>query len=356
MSRYGGLFVPTVNGSTSLLVVGQDGWPLRKDGKLASKLQRARRLSQAGQALTIIAEEELLARVGLVQRSQAICQLYTTAELTQLLGISGNHLRTWIHRGLLEPVKTVDGVSFFDFHQLSGVRTLCRLERAGVSLTRIRRSLEQIRAWLPALDQPLAQLAGLEQNGRLLVRMDNGCLAEPSGQLWFDFDDAKNSTAGTVADGSPSADWHFEQGCQHETAGRLREAAAAYREALQVGPPDADTCFNLANVLYGLGQKEQAVERYRQVVELDACHAEAWNNLGNVLADLGETDEAMQAYQNALRADAQYADAHYNLADTLEQLGRRHEASPHWRAYLQYDRTSRWASHARKALLAASGG
>jgi tetratricopeptide (TPR) repeat protein len=355
VGRYGGKCVAGVNRRTTLLVVGQDGWPLRPDGRVTSKLEAARRLQQAGCQLTVISEEELLRRVGLVHRSQAIFRRYTAAQLTQLLGIRGDRVRAWVSRGLIEPVETVDGVSFFDFHQVSSVRVLCRLERAGVSPARIRQSLEQVRGWLPTLDKPLAHLAVLEQSNRVLVRLENGCLAEPGGQLWFDFGDAGEGTAGAVAEASPGATACFELGCSLEAAGRLREATAAYREALRHGRPDADTCFNLANVLYRLGEPAQAVERYRQAVELDPGHAAAWNNLGNALADVGETEEAVTAYQRALRADPHYADAHYNLADTLAQHGSEDEAAPHWKAYLRHDQASRWAEHARRSLSAAPG-
>lgn len=355
VARHGGEFVASVGPGTSLLVVGQDGWPLRKDGKVTSKLQRARSVTRAGHSLTIIPEVELLARVGLVERSRAICRLYTTAQLTEVVGVSGQHIRGWVQRGWIEPVKTVDGVSFFDFHQASGARALCRLERGGVSAERIGRSLRQIHRWLPALDKPLTQLGGLEHGGRLLVRLGEGRLADPSGQLWFDFEDASEPGANTLKSASPSADSYFEQGHAHEEAGRLSEAAEAYRDALHVGGPDADTCFNLANVLHRLGQTRQAVECYRQAVVTNAGHAEAWNNLGAALEELHETEQAIQAYRQALQADPRSADAHFNLADALTQLGRPKDAAPHWRAYLRYDRTSRWAAYARSALSAETG-
>jgi tetratricopeptide (TPR) repeat protein len=355
VGRYGGECVAAVNRRTTLLVVGQDGWPLRPDGRVTSKLETARRLQRAGCPLAVISEEELLARVGLVHRSQAVFRRYTAAQLTQLLGIRGDRVRAWMSRGLIEPAETTDGVPFFDFHQVSGARVLCRLEQAGVSLTRIRQSLEQMRGWLPRLDKPLAHLAVLEQSKRVLVRLENGSLAEPGGQLWFDFGEPDKETAGAVEVASPSGAECFELGCSLEAAGRLREAAAAYRAALRLGRPDADTCFNLANALYRLGEPAQAVERFQQAVELDPCHAAAWNNLGNALADVGEPAQAVTAYRHALRADPHYAEAHYNLADTLADQGRQDEANAHWKAYLRQDQASRWAEYARQAL-AASGG
>ena len=62
----GGNPVPAVSSTTSILVVGQDGWPLRKNGKLTRNLERARLLAKAGQPLAIVSEEDFLASLGLV--------------------------------------------------------------------------------------------------------------------------------------------------------------------------------------------------------------------------------------------------------------------------------------------------
>src|SRR5437879_7675855 len=65
VAAYGGCFVPTVGQRTSILVVGQDGWPLRKDGRLTHNLQKARQLQGQANPIAILTEEELLARLGL---------------------------------------------------------------------------------------------------------------------------------------------------------------------------------------------------------------------------------------------------------------------------------------------------
>ncbi|MBI3408097.1 MAG: tetratricopeptide repeat protein [Planctomycetes bacterium] len=164
-----------------------------------------------------------------------------------------------------------------------------------------------------------------------MVRLDQGQLAEPSGQLHLDFE---AESAEPVARTSPairtSEEW-WEQGCAYEDAGQLHEAAEAYREALYVGGPDAKICFNLANVLYALGHLGQAAERFRQAVELKHQFAEAWNNLGNVLLELGQTEDALKAYRCAIAASPDYADVHYNLADLLDTMSGPREARKHWR-------------------------
>ena len=71
---------------------------------------------------------------------------------------------------------------------LTSVRSLWELTRAGVKTATLRESLEQLAGWLPGLDVSLDQLRLFEEDGRLLVRLDDGQLVDPSGQRHFDFE------------------------------------------------------------------------------------------------------------------------------------------------------------------------
>lgn len=347
---HGGTFVTSVTRRTSMLVVGQEGWPLRKDGSLSEKLETARHLQEGGCDVAILTEEELLQRLGLEAASSDIHRRFTLAQLGRLLKVPRDRLRSWMRAGLLESVAMVQGVCYFDFHQVTGVRTLWDLTRAGVKVEKIRRSLERLTRCLPGLDTSLAQLRILERNGLLLVRLDEGQLVEPSGQIHFDFEEPGNAAVRPTGPASVNAEGWWEEGCALEDAGQLAEAARAYREALYLGGPDAKVCFNLGNVLYGLGQLGQAAERFRQAVELDHEHAGAWNNLGNALAELGQRDEAIAAFQQAVSVSPAYADARYNLADILEEAGRFSEARRHWKEYIRLEPVGEWAEYARRRV------
>jgi Tetratricopeptide repeat/BRCA1 C Terminus (BRCT) domain len=347
--KHGGRPVSTVARHTSFLIVGQDGWPLQADGRLTSKLRKAQALKRGGCEITVIAEEEMLSRLGLEQHSEGVRRLYSTAQLGRLLKIPGDRLRKWMAAGLIHAVDKVNGVSTFDYTQVASARALAGLLQAGVSVDRLRRSIRQMQSWLGDFRQPLLQLAALENNGDLLVRLEDG-LAEPTGQRHFDFADPIEQSTVTCVEGPATADEWFERACEHEDAGRLEAAVDAYRETLLAGGADATTCFNLANALAALGKREQAIERYYQCVEIDARFPEAWNNLAVLLSYAGRQDEAARALGRALQVDPHYSDAHYNLADLLDETGREAEARIHFRAYLHHDRRSEWAAHARKRL------
>jgi DNA-binding transcriptional MerR regulator len=373
--RHGAAAAADLGGAT-VAVVGAGPWPRARWGRPAAAgedrlavLEELDRRATAGE-LVVLTEPEFLARIGLDPSGAAAApdgdgggpQRFTTAGLTELLGVSRERVRAWVRAGLLRPADDARGVWGFDFRQVAAARTLCDLTAAGVTTERIRRSLALLRKFLPHVEQPLEQLAALEKSGggELLVRLAEGDLAEPSGQLHFEFgggEDAADHAAGAatgggmrIAPGPRSAAEWVAQGVEQERDGYLEEAAASYREALLAGGPDAQTSLNLANVLRALGSKHQALERYAQAVEADPAFAAGWNNLGTLLAELGKPEEACDAFRRALTADPDDARARYNLADTLDDLGRPDEAKPHWRAYLRHDADSRWADHARRRL------
>jgi tetratricopeptide (TPR) repeat protein len=345
---YGGQWLPSVTRHTSMLVVGQDGWPLDQDGRLTRKLQKARFL-QRTRPLTILTETDLLARLGLECSSRGLRRL-STIQLSETLGVTGERIRGWVRWGLVQPVETVNGVHYFEFQQARWAKTLCDFAVSGVSADRIRRSLEQLKKWMPNVEGPLAQLAVLEKDGRLVVRLPEGQLAEPTGQGLFDFSDEPMVAALPVTFDRRTAEQWFQFGFEREEAGQLTDAASAYRQAVLLGAPDAEACFNLANVLHALGEKQQAAEQFRQAVKIDPGFVDAWNNLGTALSELGQQEAAVDALQRALQLHPLYADAHYNLADIFDQLGREKEALPHWQAYARSDPTSRWGKYARQRL------
>lgn len=351
--NYGGTLVSSVNRQTSLLIVGQEDWPLLKDGRLTHKLQRAQALQQAGGEIKILHERDWLAQLGLESVDADVHTLYTTARLAQLLKIPSARLRSWMKAGLIHPARTDQGICYFDYGQVSDARTLLRLTEGGVKPERIRQSLRQLEKWLGSVERPLAQLAALEQSGELLVRWQDH-LVEPTGQRRLNFSDPAPEPSMTMVQRPRNAEEWYELGCEQEDAGRLAEAAHAYRQALLLGGADKNITFNLANVLHRLGHRGQALERLYQVLELDGQFVEAWNNLGVLLHEVGRLQEAVRAWEQALKLEPQYMDAHYNLADLLEETGRPREARPHWQTYIRHDPQSDWGKRARTCLARSS--
>jgi len=336
----GGEFVAALDRHTTMLLVGQGSSPLQRNGQISKTLGDANRLVSEGASITILGESEFLEQLGSVH---AVRRLYTLAQLIELTGLKRGRLRGWIQAGLIVPVETVGGIGYFDFRQVVTAKTLFDLTSKGVSTARLKQSLEQLKSMLPNVSQPLDQLALLEKDGQILVRLEEG-LVEPSGQLHFDFSEEASVLPAEQGD----AEGWFELARKHEANGLLTDAVHSYHRALLIGGPDANISLSLANALYKLGRKEGASERYRQVLELDPHRAEAWNSLGVALSDLNLYVEAVRAFQRAI--ELKHVEAHYHLAELYKASGRNADACDHWRIYLQYEPHGERSAIARRQI------
>jgi uncharacterized protein (TIGR02466 family) len=149
-------------------------------------------------------------------------------------------------------------------------------------------------------------------------------------------------------------------GVQHHQAGRLSQAEALYRRALELdaGNPDAlhllgvlvdqigqhDKALelikaaiqhnahnphyhaNLAHVLQELGNLDEAAVALERAFALDPRMVTALTNLGALRQQQGRLDEAVAVYQRSLELRPDYADAYYNLATALKEQGKLDEA------------------------------
>ena len=345
----GGAYVQAPSEDTALLVIGAGGPPLGEDGRPTQAIEEARRLQAEGADVRMIPEEEFLDLLGLHQRQADLHRHYTTEQLGRILGVPIGLIRAWVRHGLIRPVRTIGRLHWFDFQQVGNARSLLELARSGVTPGRIRKSLEQLSGWMQDTEHSLAQLAALENGGPLLVRLQDGRLAEPSGQLRLAFESPPEAGPARPPAALGADEW-FERGVSCEDHGRLEDAAQAYREALRAGGRSPEVSFNLGNTLYALGRKQEAVRELEQATTIEPDYVEAWNNLGNVLCDLGRADEARAAYGRALAIAPDYADAHYNAAELQLTTGDLEGSRRHFMAYLSLDPGSSWAGVVRRRL------
>lgn len=356
----GGRFVAMPDDRTAVIVVGQYGPPLSHTGAPTAALTRARDLADAGLEIEFLPESEFLVRIGATELVEDFSRLYTAEQVARMLLVPAPQIRAWVRQGLLRPARRMRRLCFFDFQQVRSARALHRLLEQGVPRALIRDGLERVARWSPDASQVLSCMESGASLRELTVRLASGQLAEPSGQLCFDFEAAgeERASGGGEAQEPPiyphpsarsSIDW-FDAGLRAEEDGRHVDAVAAYRRELIESGPSPEVHFNLGNALFALRRRREAAAAFRASVGLDPEYVEAWNNLGNVLADDQRMEEAIRAYQRSLAMEPNYADAHYNLAETLSSLGRVEDAKPHWLRYLALDPRSPWADRARERL------
>ena len=183
---------------------------------------------------------------------------------------------------------------YFDFQEVATARRLAELLAAGMSPQAIEKKLAQLSRLLPSVQRPLAQLSVIVEGNQLLLRQGDG-LIDSAGQLRFDFQSieadsiaaagGEEAVLRTVPFVEPSpVEKSPEQLCDLaatiEETGDLELAAETYRAALAAGGPRAETCFQLAELLYRLGDLAGARERYYQALELDEDYVEARRQLG----------------------------------------------------------------------------
>ncbi len=188
VEQYGGRAAQSMFSSITMLVVGEEGWPLEEDGGASQKLQHAMQLIADGHDLKIVAESDWLHLLGLNERREEIQRAYTPAMLSRLLDVPVRLIRRWARLGLIRPVRRVCRLPYFDYREVASARRLAALLEEGVSAQRIEQSLGELGQTLAGTDRSLAQLNLLVQDKKVLLRDAHGVLNPRTGQRLLDFD------------------------------------------------------------------------------------------------------------------------------------------------------------------------
>ncbi len=387
--EHGGCAMQHVSRQTTMLVIGEEGWPLDPDGEPSQKLQQVQDLRAQGFDIKVVKESDWLGLLGLSEETNQIQRLYTPAMLSKLLNVPVGKIRSWERLGLIRPVRKVYRLPYFDFCEVTGARRLMELLESGISRQKLQESLENLEDIWPDIKRPLGQLEVLVDGGHVLYRDDAGLIEPVSRQRYFDFEASvgrqphdlvepggeqswgsrgHRPQVGLLAFDHPSsqqsdttqwttAEW-LTAGQQAADAGDLEQAVQAFRLCLLESPHDPELHFHLAEALYRQGQLDASTERYYAAVECDHQYIEAWTQLGCVLEERGRSEEALSAFGVALEFHPDYPDAHRHKAALLDSLGQHADARLHWETYLQYDQRGPWAEEARQRLSesAESGG
>lgn len=285
--------------------------------------------------------------------------LYSRAEVSRLFGIPESRLRYWDRTGFLPPTGEAGTRKLYTFQDLIGVRAAKGLIERGVSLRKVRKSVEALRRTLPNVVRPLAELRVSADGQSVLVQGERGKYEPSTGQLVLDFDvrELREEVVRILRPATLDPERRraayeaYLEGCRFdEEAVTMDRAEAAYRRAITLDPSLAHALTNLGNLRYRRGDGDEAEGLYKRALAIDAAQPEAWYNLGFLAYERSDAAEAAHLFDRAIASDPSFADAHFNLAMALEELGRGREARTHWETYLALDPTGRWADIARKHL------
>ena len=332
--------------------------------------------------------------------------LYSIKDVAKIFDLQVPRLRYWAQTGFVGPSVRQGGRVYYTFQDLIGVRTAKGLLDAGLSMQRVRRNLESLRALLPDVAQPASKMR-ICSDGETVVAVDSGVAFEPAtGQvvMSFEIDSLSDDVADLLALPTPTlgvevpadalneaaeaaeAAWNeieglveskgelspaaletssdsaeagaptttayqsFVEACAAEDEGEGARAEQLYRHAIARQPSLAAAHTNLGNLLYRRGDLAGARAAYERALEYEPTQPEARFDLGNLLEDMGETERAISELRRVCWTNPDFADAHYNLGLMLARVGGTAQARKHLQRYLELDETSEWAERARGFL------
>ncbi len=109
-------------------------------------------------------------------------------------------------------------------------------------------------------------------------------------------------------------------------SGNHSEAADFFITTVRLKPDFAEAHCNLGVAFYGLGRLIEAASSYNRALAINPAYPQAHYNLGNVLRDQEECDQAVACYRKAIELKPDYIEAHNNLGFTLQRQGQLSEA------------------------------
>lgn len=248
---------------------------------------------------------------------------YNTKDLERLFGLPASAVRSLTHAGHISPVKR-SGRLHYSFQDLLMLRTASALRAANISANRINRTLQTLRATLPA---------GAALNKRSLTALGNQIAIREGKMQWesdsgqyvleLDLGEEKGglhviphtAAAAKTADAEATADEHYEKAFVLEESDP-DAARAAYKACLAADPQHGEARINLGRMLHIAGRFGDAEQVYRSAKTAQPLLA---FNLAVLLEDLNREAEAILAYREALALDPELADAHFNLARLYER-------------------------------------
>jgi tetratricopeptide (TPR) repeat protein len=290
--------------------------------------------------------------------------LYSSKEVAEIVGLQESRVRYWAQTGVVGPSERKGGKGVYTFQDVVGVKAAKELLDGGLTLQRVRKNLEALKAQLPHLDRPLAQLRIVSDGDRLLVAEDGARFEPLSGQLVLDFQ--VGPLEGRAAEimqvqppAAPSAKltredsayaWFLEGTRLDADPATTDQALIAYQKALDGDPRLAAAHTNLGNLLYRRGELADAAAHYEAALELDGEQPEARYNLGNLRHENGDLEGALADWFRVVADCPEFADAHFNLAMAFVRDGSAGRARVHLERYLALDAEGSWADKARQIL------
>lgn len=117
-----------------------------------------------------------------------------------------------------------------------------------------------------------------------------------------------------------------DEGVALSAKGKLLEARAKFKEALDLDGEHADTWFHYGQTFQRRGQLDEAIKHYSKAIFLLSGHHKAFHNRGVAYWYKGKLEDALADVDEAVRLKPKYFEAWNTRASLLTNLGRAQEA------------------------------
>jgi tetratricopeptide (TPR) repeat protein len=289
---------------------------------------------------------------------EPLTDLFSSGEISRLLGISQARLRTFDRAGVVSPTGRRRGRRAYSFSDLIALRTAQSLLERRVRLRDVTRAVGALKRSLPKVTRPLQELRIVSDGQRVIVHTTDGAFEPLTGQMVLDFE-VKSLRDDVVRVLRPSAgrerartayELYLRASQLDEDPLSMDDAEMLYREAIALDPWLAIAYTNLGNIRFRRHDAEAAELLYKKALEIDLRQPEAQYNLGYVMLERGQPELSVPLFHGAIEADPKFSDAYFNLAMAYEQIGETSKARPFWKSYIALEPSGTWTEIAKRHL------
>ena len=289
---------------------------------------------------------------------EPLTDLFSSGEISRLLGISQARLRTFDRAGVVSPTGRRRGRRAYSFSDLIALRTAQSLLEQRVRLRDVTRAVGALKRSLPKVTRPLQELRIVSDGQRVVVHTMDGAFEPLTGQMVLDFE-VKALRDDVVRVLRPSAgrerartayELYLRASQLDEDPLSMDDAEVLYREAITLDPWLAIAYTNLGNIRFRRHDAEAAEVLYKKALEIDVRQPEAQYNLGYVMLERGQPELSVPLFHGAIEADPKFSDAYFNLAMAYEQIGETSKARPFWKSYISLEPSGTWTEIAKRHL------
>jgi tetratricopeptide (TPR) repeat protein len=138
----------------------------------------------------------------------------------------------------------------------------------------------------------------------------------------FTFTNDRTLWEDVVAKSPQKARAHNGLGVAFSLEGRLPEAEASLRRAINLAPAGGQAYINLGYVYMRQGRMEEALATYEKAIPLNPrLQSEIYNNLGLIYAEMGRMEDGEKALRKSIEIRPHHAAPYHNLGSLFERQG-----------------------------------